>query len=300
MDHAGLEISDDAIRCIQFVRTMHGMKVKKYGSIDIPPGIIEGGDVKDEVEFKKLLTAFDQKYDLSYVKVSIPEEKAYMFQVDVPSADPHIATQNIEFKLEENVPLTAADAVFYFDLIPTSVTGGALRASVVVVPRSYVEKYIGILRETGIFPVAFEVVPTAVARSIATGASVTELVVHSMKHKTGIYIISGGVVTFTSTIEQGSSLGDSYADILSKEILRINTYWLSRAGIHPNIQKVVLLGDSVSSYRATLTTAVIGTIPVVEVANVWAHNIDTRTYTSPISQEESLQYGVSAGLAIDS
>ena len=302
MDHAGLEISDDAIRCVQFVRTFHGMKIKKYASMDIPAGIIEGGDIKNEEEFKRILVAFDEKNDLSYVKVSIPEEKAYMFQTDVPSADPLVATQNIEFKLEENVPLSAPDAVYYFDLIPASVTGGAVRASVMVVPRSYIERYIKILRESGIFPIAFEVAPTAVARSVASvDTSVTELIVHSMKNKTGIYIVSGGVITFTSTIDCGSGTASAtYADLLAKEIIRINSYWLSRAGIHPNIQKIVLTGDGVAGYRSGLTTAVVGTIPVVEVANVWAHTIDLSQYTPPISQEDSLNYAVVAGLGVDS
>ncbi len=302
MDHAGLEISDDTIRCVQFVRTMRGMRIKKYASMDIPAGIIEGGDIRNEAEFKRLLTSFDEKNNLSYVKVSIPEEKAYMFQTDVPSADPDIATQNIEFKLEENVPLSATDAVFYFDLIPATVTGGALRASVVVVPRSYIEQYIRILRETGIFPVAFEVVPTAVSRSIASMQdNVTELIVHSMKNKTGIYIYSGGVVMFTSTIDQGSTGDpDAYASLLVKEISRVNSYWLSRTGIHPNIEKIVLTGSDVSGYRSILSTSIISIIPRVEVANVWMHSIDLATYTPPISQEDSLNYAVAGGLALDS
>ena len=188
------------------------------------------------------------------------------------------------------------------DLIPAAVTGGAIRASVVVVPRSYIERYIQILRDTGIFPIAFEVVPTVVARSVAsTDSSVTELIVHSMKTKTGIYIVSGGVVTFTSTFEQGSNVQpDEYAQALTKEILRVNSYWLSRAGMHPNIQRVVLAGNGVSGYRATLTTGVIGTIPKVEVANVWGHSLDVRTYAPPISQEDSLNYAVAVGLGVDS
>ena len=302
MDHAGLEISDDSIRCVQFVRTMHGMKIKKYAFMDIPAGVIEGGDIKNEAEFKRLLISFDQKNDLSYVKVSIPEEKAYMFQTDVPTTDPRIATQNIEFKLEENVPLSAADAVFYFDLIPAALTGGAIRASVSVVPRSYIERYIHILRECGIFPIAFEVTPTAIARSVASSdMSITELIVHSMKDKTGIYIISGGVVTFTSTVEYGSSTAsEEYSDLLAKEITRVNSYWLSRTGIHPNIQRVVLTGSGVSGYRAALTTAITGIIPHVEVAQVWSHVLDLANYTPPVSQEDSLDYAVASGLGLDS
>ena len=298
MDHAGLEISDDSIRCISFIQTMQGMRIGEYASIEIPPGIIEAGDIKDETEFKRILKEFAIAHDLSHVKVSIPEEKAYMFQTDVPSFDPRIATQNIEFKLEENVPLSASAAVFYFDYVPQLVTPGPIYASVSVVPRSYIDNYISVLSEVGLIPIAFEIVPTAVARAIGSGhESATELIVHSMKRKTGIYIVSGGSVMFTSTIAHESGLSDQeYANFLTKEVARINSYWMSRNATHGTIGKMILVGDRVSGYQTLILK---NEIPQVEVGDVWKYVLNVQHYTPPLSNQDSLSYVVATGLAIE-
>jgi hypothetical protein len=118
---------------------------------------VDGGDIKDEPQFVALLKEFATANALGYVKVSLPEEKAYLFQTEVPSANFSSIAQNIEFKLDQNVPLSAADALFQFDLMPKSVAGETLRASVSVVPRTYVEHHISLLREAHLEPVAFEV-----------------------------------------------------------------------------------------------------------------------------------------------
>ncbi|MEN9524345.1 MAG: type 4 fimbrial biosis protein PilM, type pilus assembly protein PilM, partial [Candidatus Parcubacteria bacterium] len=205
MPHAGLDISDDAIRCIEYHRTYHGLVISKYANQELTPGLIEGGVIKDEKIFGNILTEFVQKHSLSYAKVSLPEEKAYLFQTDVPSSNFSSIAQNIEFKLEQNVPLSASDALFQFDLMPESVTGVLLRASVSVVPRTYVEHYVTLLKSAKVVPVAFEVAPKSiVAACIPMHSTDTNLVVHVMKKKTGLYIVSEGVVCFTSTISWGS------------------------------------------------------------------------------------------------
>lgn len=310
MEHAGLEISDDAIRCLQFTHDIKGKSIAKYSSVDIPLGLVQGGEVKDESAFAQLLKDFDLKNNLSHVKVSIPEEKAYLFQTEVPSNDLHIASQNIEFKLEENVPLSAKDAVFYFDFLPLAVTGGVLKASVSVVSRLYIEKQIKLMRSLGIYPIAFEVVPTAIARTLASPDGANELIVHSMKNKTGFYIVSGGVVVFTSTISQGSQTvspaptglvsapsSQSYTDIIVKEVSRVQSYWASRGGVRSNIDKIILTGSALVSSEQTLRIALSSVSPVVEIAKVWRNTPDIGTSTMGLN--ESLDYAVSAGLATD-
>jgi Tfp pilus assembly PilM family ATPase len=157
MKHAGLDISDDAISCIEYSGHAPNLHIKKFSSVDLGPGVIEGGEIKDEKALVEKLSKMDKDLNLSYVKVSVPEEKSYLFQTDISATDPVAIAQNIEFKLEENVPLPVSEAVFYFDILPMSVTGGKLRASVSVVPKAYIEKIVSLLRVSGLYPIAFEV-----------------------------------------------------------------------------------------------------------------------------------------------
>lgn len=300
MHYAGLDISDDAVRCIEF----NSGKVSKFGYMEIPTGTIEGGDIKDEKVLSDLLREFDKKNNLSYVKVSVPEEKAYLFQTDITGENTASIAQNIEFKLEENVPIPASEAVFYYDPLPMSVTGGVRRASVSVIPRTYIEKYMNVLRGSGIFPLSFEVVPKAIANACTEhGSDHAELLVHIMKFKTGVYIVAGGVVCFTSTLGWGNMTdkpesGDNYVSALQKEINRVHDYWMTREMTHSSIESIILLGHDAPNYEMALAGTVIdGTVPV-RIAETWKNSLNLDKYIPPISRDDSLDYVVAAGLAL--
>lgn len=304
MPHAGLDISDDAIKCIEYHRTSHGLIVSKYATKELPPGLVDGGDIKDEKQFLDLLKEFAAAHALGYVKVSLPEEKAYLFQTEVPSANFSSIAQNIEFKLDQNVPLSAADALFQFDLMPKSVAGETLRASVSVVPRTYVEHYISLLREARLEPVAFEVAPKSiVAACTPTHEPGTSLIVHVMKKKTGLYIVSEGVVCFTSTIGWGSddlpaAEATEGPNTLITEINRVYSYWLTRPDIHAGITSVVVVGSRAEACELMLRGHGGEAVSRSILPDVWHNVFDVNTYVPPITRAESLEYAIAAGLAL--
>lgn len=305
MPHAGLDISDDAIRCIEYRRTYHGLVISKYATQELPEGLIDGGDVKDENQFISILTAFTDNNSLSYVKVSLPEEKAYLFQTDVPTANFSSIAQNIEFKLDQNVPLSAPDALFQFDIMPKAVTGGLLRASVSVIPRTYVEHYITLLRKSHLSPVAFEVVPKSIVAACTPFHSPgTHLVVHVMKKKTGLYIVSEGVVCFTSTITWGSDdlakTDQSKPDqvVLTTEINRVYSYWLTRGDIHTGITEIMIVGSHAGECELLLRNTASGVTSRSVIPDVWHNAFDVNQYVPPIARSDSLEYAIAAGLAL--
>jgi Tfp pilus assembly PilM family ATPase len=302
MKHVGLDISDDAIHCLEYSGQSHNMKIVKHVTIDLPEGVIVGGEIKDEKALCDVLLKLDKDLDLTYVKVSVPEEKSYLFQTDISTTNPVAIAQNVEFKLEENVPLSVPEAVFYFDILPMSVTGGKLRASVSVVPKVYIENIIAILRKSGLSPIAFEVVPKSVARAVLpNGSQSTVMIVHIMNNKTGIYVVCGGVVCFTSTIAWGSKTPSEQSEItsLSNEIIRINEYWLSHNVESSKIEQIVVVGRDALRYESMINEASAKVGLPVSVGNVWTNAFSVNDYVPPIFREDSLEYAVSAGLAMD-
>lgn len=305
MPHAGLDISDDAIRCIEYHRRHHGLVISKYGNQPLPPGMIVDGDIKDDKAFSAILTTFAEKYSLSNVKVSLSEEKAYLFQTDVPSDNFSSIAQNIEFKLEQNVPLAAPDALFQFDLMPEAVTGGLLRASVSVVPRVYVENYVSILKGSKLCPTAFEVAPKSiVAACIPSHSADTNLIVHVMKKKTGLYIVSENVVCFTSTISWGSDdlqpaeKGDTLSHPLAKEINRVYTFWLTRPDVHTKISEIVVVGSRADECELLIRDEGVDALSRSVVPDVWRNTFSIDQYIPPISKTDSLEFAIAAGLAL--
>lgn len=313
--YAGLAISDDAIHCIEYSHASHGLVLRHYGMRELAPGIIEGGEIKDDKALIEALTSLSKELKVYVVKASLPEEKMYLFKTAVPSVEIKEMRQNIEFKLEENVPLTAAEALFFFDLIPKG-SGVVIEnpekegnpVGVSVVPQSIVVSYLEVIKAAGITVLTFEVDAKGLARSIVPrGYTGTDLVVHIMNKKTGVYIVCGGVVCFTSTIAWGNKnmpAGETKANFeeIKKSLRQVKNYWREH-GLGTSIERVVFAG------RGALTDGLISECSVgfsgpqepkvrFEIAKIWQNAFTHDSYIPPIPYEESLEYGVAAGLAL--
>lgn len=302
MKHVGLDISDDAIHCLEYSGQSPNLRISKFSAIDLPKAVVEAGEIKDEKALIDALSKLDHDLNLSYAKVSVPEEKSYLFQTDISTIDPLAIAQNVEFKLEENVPMSANDALFYFDILPMAVTGGKLRATVSVVPKVYVEQMVKILRQSGITPIAFEVVPKSISRAVLPiEEEKTVLLVQIMNNKTGIYIVSGGVVCFTSTVGWGSGTVEenNNPNILTQEIDRIYNYWVSHNVETSKIGEVVIVGREAGKYERVIEDTIAKYSIAVTVGNVWTNIFSVDRYVPPIYKEDSLDYAVAAGLALD-
>ena len=227
--YAGLDITDDAVR-IMFFSPPHfpsGSSVVSYAVQPLAPGMIEDGFIKDEAGVKNALLALLDEYHVKgkghkdhrgreglHVRASLPEEKVYLFKTELLSDDEREIRQNIESKIEENVPVSAAEALFEVerthcgDSAMVPVSKGHSSAVVSVAPRKVVNAYLSVISAAGMVPVAFEIQAKALARALVPrapqdGVLDTHLIVHSMEKKTTFTIVCRGVVVFTSTVKWG-------------------------------------------------------------------------------------------------
>src|SRR5438046_1017103 len=81
---AGLSISDSYIRCIKFSKKEGGLFIEKYSERKIAHDVVTSGEINDKEEFIKVLKVIKEDLNLKYVKISIPEEKAYLFNTKIP------------------------------------------------------------------------------------------------------------------------------------------------------------------------------------------------------------------------
>jgi len=299
MPHVGIDISDDAISFVEYSRPVGDRQIIKYNIVPLDPGVVEGGDIKDEAKLLTVLTDTVHQHGLLYAKISIPEEKAYLFETEIPYGDFGVISQNIEFKLEENIPLTAADAVFAFDLLPRE-RAKTWRASVSAVPRTYIQHMLDLFGKAGIIPVAFETVPRAIARVVSYVGNDDTIIIHAMSRKTGVYIVSGNAVGFTSTISTGYSEAnvEVYSDALAAEIHRVYAYWQSKNQEEGSvIKRIIIVGNTAENIGIQLRGKVSDILPV-ETVEVWRSVLDTSRYVPPIMREDSYGYAPAAGLAL--
>jgi len=205
MPSVGFDISDQSIRFVELIETHKGLVIGKYGYRSVVPGIIEGGEIKKAEELREILSSMHEEFKIDFANVSLPEQQAYLLNINIPTMKRSEIRGSLELQLEEYVPISMGDATFDYDIVNgLNKEKDHMELSLAVVPRKVAEGYAGAFEHTGITPIAFEIEAQAVARAIIPhGDKGTYMIMDFGKTRTGISIVSEETVVFTSTINVG-------------------------------------------------------------------------------------------------
>ena len=335
---AGIDISDCSVKVLSLKQTKIGFIPFFFEERLLPAGVITSGSIDNPEALTETLAAIRKKFNISFIRASLPEEKAYLFETSVPQTkDREQMFTNIEFKLEENVPIPPKDAIFDYDKISPQ-EGGVAKVSVTVFPKTTVDSYQAVFTNAGMTPLSFELEGQAAADAvIQRGDQGTHMIVDFGRTRTGLAIVKNGIVGFTTTVDLGGSglsevimkhfgvdeLGaqkikneKQFADTaedkevydavravfstLQSEINRHFVFWNTR---DPNmkedgrIKKIILCGGN--AMLSGLPEFLARGIGVpVERANVWANAFSFDAYVPPLEYERSLSYATAIGLAL--
>lgn len=210
MPSIGVDISDTSLKYIHFRKdSRSGMKLelRDWGSIDIADGVLRRGNIKEVAKLADALKEVKAKTRAQYIRVSLPEERAYLFETEIERGTPFKEIRGLlEFRLEENVPLSPRDAFFDYDVVLDDLQTGVYRVLVTVYARDTILGYYEACRAAGVTPVGFEVEAQAIARAtLPRGDKGTHMIVDFGKTRTGVGIVHRGSLMYTSTIDIGGN-----------------------------------------------------------------------------------------------
>jgi type IV pilus assembly protein PilM len=246
---AGVDVSDTSLKYIQFKsdnRSGTQLELLYWGDIDIADGALERGVVHDGSKLSAALREVKERIGISNVRVSLPEERAYLFETEIKRDTPKKEIRSLlEFRLEENVPLNPRDAFFDYDIIESR-DGEMLRVSVTAYAKDTVVSYYDACRNAGVIPISFEVEAQAIARaSIPVGDQGTHMIVDFGKTRTGVGIVHRGILMYTSTIDIGggdlsSAMRKKLGDLPEAELTQLkNTQGLIRGAGDSTVYEVL-------------------------------------------------------------
>ena len=122
MPCAGVDVSDTSLKYISFNHpNKEGQRsLKEWGDIAIPSGAVSSGQVVQPEELAKVLVEFKERTGAEHIRLSLPEERAYLFQTEIKANTPYREIKSLlEFRLEENVPIPSRDVFFDYAIIKT-------------------------------------------------------------------------------------------------------------------------------------------------------------------------------------
>ena len=163
-----------------------------------------------------VLKEFKDRTNAEYIRVSLPEERAYIFETEIKRNVPPKEIKSIlEFRLEENVPIPAREAVFDYEILPNYDNENTAKVIVVAYQCEIIKRYFEVCHEAGLTPLSFEVEAQAMARAVVPDSYQDDVVmlVDFGKTRTGVGIVSNGALFYTSTIDIG---GGQLSQVLRK------------------------------------------------------------------------------------
>jgi type IV pilus assembly protein PilM len=333
MPSVGLDISDEMVRFVELKKSKTGFELGIFGEQQIPKDVIEEGFVKNKEELRKILSALQVKFDLRYVRVSLPEEKAYLFRTQIPMMDESDIRGAVRFKIEENVPIALADAVFDYHYIKEPKPGdAAIDLGVAVIHNKVVSSYLDVVEGAGLIPLKLRIESQAIAHAIVPENDPGAYIIIAVREtKTILAIVSHGVIQFSSTLSisgasMAASIGKNFSvgseeannirkgkevkerdemfqslvnasSVVRDEVQKLLLYWENHGNLeNQTIQKIFLCGsDTLLGFDDYLNRTL--QIPV-EIANVWTNILSIDKVLPPITYRESLDYASALGLAL--
>jgi len=207
----GLDISDGSIKYAELNRNGKYLTLGRHGSLSIPSGVIISGRVENPSALSDVLKKLKDEEKLSYVRISLPEEQVYLFRTHVSGVGFSELRQSVELQIEEHIPISASDAIFDFDVIAEH--DDSFDLQVVATSKELINGYLEALSKASLTPLSFELEAQSLARSIIkVGDISTSMIVDFGGTRTGISILQGSTVLFTSTVSVGGvGLSDAIA-----------------------------------------------------------------------------------------
>lgn len=235
----GVDISDTSMKYVSFEPTLRPNKVSildKWGDITIPENVLQRGEIKDPKVLSSVLAEFKEKTGAEFIKVSLPEERAYIFETEIKKNVPLKEVQSLlEFRLEENVPISAREAIFDYEILSSESSSHVAKVVVAAYQRETILNYYEACRSAGLTPLSFEVEAQAMARAVVpANMKDTVMLIDFGKTRTGVGIVNNGVLLYTSTIDIGGGqlsqvLRKVLGDVAESELTKIkNTSGLVR------------------------------------------------------------------------
>lgn len=307
MPTVGLSIADDAVSALELVPHGSSCRVGRFGRRPLPSGALSGGAIVNASAVAAELAALGRELELDFVRVSISEEKAYLYHTVLPPMERAAMRGALELSLEENVPLTPADAVFDFISDQRGETGNEV--TVAVLPRAIAESYASLLAQVGLTPCSFSLETEAMARSLCPlETPETTLLVVVGRGATTFCMVEQGIPRFTSTVSVGCTPDIHAADVFSScanavsvlkdEIQKLSAYWQTHGEHHHAAFSRIVLAGSIAGFSGFDEYLARALEMPVAAGNVWVNAFPLGEYLPPIAFTDSFGYAAAVGLAL--
>lgn len=164
----GLDISDLSLKLVQLDKRRDKIKIQALSRLNLPPGLIVNGEIKNQLELIKAIRKIISsplygKVSSEEVVACLPESKTFIKLIEVQKS-PNPLADVIGSEVEKHVPLELNE--IYYDWQIAEELSDKYLILIGAAPKNTVNQYTDLLDQARLSPVALEIEPIAICRSL--------------------------------------------------------------------------------------------------------------------------------------
>lgn len=156
----GLDIGSRSLKAGEIVETKKGRLLKKFGMIDIPPGIIEDGAINDHEAVAEYIRQLFKKNKIKEQKVavSIGGFSVIVKKINVQTMDEKQLQETIQLEAEQYIPFDISDVNLDFQILGENENNpNQMSVFLVAAKKEMITEYINLVQLAGLNPCIIDV-----------------------------------------------------------------------------------------------------------------------------------------------
>lgn len=221
----GLDISPLSLKLVQFNKKRGKIRIQALDKIDLPSGLIVGGEIKNKPELIKILKEFIAKPKYGRVTsdraiVCLPETRTFVKLIEVERG-PNNLSDIMEAEIEKNVPMLMDE--IYYDWQVIERRKDSYSVLIGAAPRKIVDEYNVLFNEVELLVEAMEIEPLSLTRSLlkeespgfAGGYDKNYILIDMGATRTSLVFYSRNTILFTISLAiSGEKITNDIAETL--------------------------------------------------------------------------------------
>ncbi|HSX58518.1 MAG TPA: type IV pilus assembly protein PilM, partial [Candidatus Saccharimonadales bacterium] len=210
INHFGLDIGTHSIKLVQLSGSPTSPTFVTTGQFPTPPQALlseADPDLQNLANTVKNLMK-EAKVSTTRVVTSLPESQIFTRVVEMPELSKQEMKSAIDYEAEQYVPLPMTEVTLTWQVLSTKVGADKktkMEVLLVAAPKNLVNKYLKILKMTGLNVVSIETETTAVVRALVQRieGTPTTMVASIGASTTDLTVVTDNHISFTRSIATG-------------------------------------------------------------------------------------------------
>ncbi len=241
----GLDVSDSSLRIAKLKKRGRFFRLVSWGETRIKPGLVEGGEIKDETALAKIIKQAlvkikGERIKTKHLIASLPEKKAFLQVIQMPKMEQEELKTAVPFEAENYVPLPIEKVYLDFQVISSSDQSDRFNILIAAIPKKTVDPYVSCFRKAGLIPIALEIESQSIVRAVVKNkiSPFPLLIIDFGRSTTSFIVFSSHSLCFTSSVSVSSQkLTESISKTLKVSLNEAEKIKLKYGLRHKNVLK---------------------------------------------------------------